>query len=52
MLNSIIEYVLSVGLTMKDAENYINNGYTFEDTVNSIEEANKNNLMDFDYDEF
>lgn len=29
MLNNIIEYVISVGLTMKDAEYYINNGYTF-----------------------
>jgi hypothetical protein len=51
MLNNIIEYVISVGLTMKDAEYYINNGYTFEDTVNAIEEVN-NNLMDFDFDEF
>lgn len=51
MLNNIIEYVLSVGLTMRDAEYYINNGYTFEDTVNDIEEV-YNNLMDFDFDEF
>lgn len=51
MLNNIIEYVVSVGLTMRDAEYYINNGYTFEGTVEAIEEVN-NNLMDFDFDEF
>ena len=51
MENKIIEYILSIGLTMRDAENYINNGYTFEETVKSIEEVN-NNFMDIDFDEF
>ena len=51
MSNNIIEYVVSIGLTIRDAEYYINNGYTFEDTVKSIEEVN-NNFTDFDFDEF
>lgn len=51
MSNNIIEYIISVGLTMKEADYYINNGYTFEDTVKAIEEVN-NNFIDFDFDEF
>ena len=51
MLNNIIDYIISVGLTMEDANYYINNGYTFEDTVKALEEVN-NNLMDIDFDEF
>lgn len=50
MDNKIIEYVIDLGLTMKDANYYINNGYTFEETVEALDECNKE--MEFDFDEF
>jgi hypothetical protein len=50
-MEKIISYIIETGLTMKDANYYINNGYIFEDTVKAIEEVN-NNVSDFDFEEF
>ena len=50
-MEKIISYIIETGLTMEDANYYINNGYTFEDTVNAIEEVN-NKVFNFDIEEF
>ena len=47
MENTIIDYIISIGLTMRDANYYINNGYTLEEVVKAIEEVN-NIVMDFE----
>ena len=44
--NQIINYVLSIGLTEKDAQYYIDNGYTLEQTIESIEEINDKLMED------
>ena len=44
-------YILSIGLTEKDAQNYIDNNYTLEQVIESIEEVN-NNFDDFDFEDF
>lgn len=50
-MEKIISYIIEIGLTMEDANYYINNGYTFEETVKAIEEVN-NSILDFDIEEF
>ena len=44
--NEIINYILSVGLTEKDAQYYIDNGYTLEQTIESIEKTNDKLMED------
>lgn len=51
MEKAIINYILSVGLTMEDALYYINNGYNYQETIKAIEEVN-NSLSEFLKDEF
>lgn len=39
--NKIIKYIESIGLTHRDAQYYIDNNYTLEQTIKEIEKINK-----------